>query len=662
LRTGAGTDGAGVFRYNGSEFKPYGGKGDAANLNVNVILEDTHTNVWIGSAGGFWRINGNQIESAAGPEPVMKNVQVIFEDRSGRLWLGSRNSLACQNRGIWERIRDTEGIIHSDIRSVAEDSHGAIWAAAYGQGLYRITEMQAELIGTNHARGLAMACALHIDRDGTLWIGAFGGGLMRYKDGAFTLWTSKDGLIGDEILALAEDDAGTLWMSSNQGIFGCSKLELEGHVLNGNLRLLCRQLLPEDGLSSLACSGIGQPAATRASDGKLWLCNNDALAVLDAGGRRKKVWPAPVLLDEVRVDNVPQALGDLKPLRVRASARRFEFHFTSPQVNSARGLLFRYQLEGMDSGWVDAGPQRERVASYSQLPYGNYRFRVMAGDEAAGWRELIPPLSLEITPRWWQSLWFRILGALSLIAAAGGAAALVERRKLGLRLRKLEMQQALENERRRIARDLHDDLGSQMTEIVLMGELAKRGDQTSNELSAQVRNLTQRIRELVTSMGDTVWTINPRNDSLPNLAAYLCDHAERFLSPTRVSCRLDVAEELPDVMLASQTRQNVFLVVKEALNNAVKHSDATTVSLRLWIQDGLLKIEVQDNGMGFDVHQPGVLGNGLNNIRIRMENLGGRARITSETGEGTTVYLEMPLSLSDGSRPKVAAEEAREDL
>jgi signal transduction histidine kinase len=296
----------------------------------------------------------------------------------------------------------------------------------------------------------------------------------------------------------------------------------------------------------------------------------------------------------------------------------------------------------MDREWVEAGAQR--IASYSQLPPGRYEFQVMAATGDGQWQACQTPLLLQVVPRWWELRWLQVLAGVVLTAGAAGGIAANERRKLRRRLERLEMQSALEGERRRIARDLHDDLGARLTEIVLLGELAKRGEQSPAALGDQVGGITRKVRQLVAAMEEIVWTVNPKNDSLPGLAAYLCDHTERFLAAAQMNCRVDVDENLPSVALSAQTRHNLLLAVKEALNNAVRHAGATQIRLRMHAVGSALQVEVEDDGHGFN---PGLArrgSHGLANIRSRLEAAGGNAKIHSEVGHGTRVSLMLPLA------------------
>jgi signal transduction histidine kinase len=219
----------------------------------------------------------------------------------------------------------------------------------------------------------------------------------------------------------------------------------------------------------------------------------------------------------------------------------------------------------------------------------------------------------------------------------------VLRRRHQRQVRLLQQLHLLERERTRIARDIHDDLGGSLTEIGYLGALAVRDSCSLDEARDQLARITERTRELARRLDETVWAVNPKNDSPSQLATYLCRFAREFLEPTPIRCRLDVASGFPEVTLSAEVRHNVFLAVKEALNNAVKHSRAEELWLRLRTSDGALIIEVADNGLGFVVGGIREPGNGLRNMAARMDEAGGSFTVRSAPGAGTTVCLQLPL-------------------
>jgi len=224
------------------------------------------------------------------------------------------------------------------------------------------------------------------------------------------------------------------------------------------------------------------------------------------------------------------------------------------------------------------------------------------------------------------------------------------RRRHKRQLKLLQQLHAHERERTRIARDIHDDLGGSLTEIGYLGALAVRDSQSLAEAREQLSRIIGRTRELARRLDETVWAVNPKNDSASHLATYVCHFAREFLEPTGIRCRLDVAPNLPEVTLTTEVRHSVFLVVKEALNNAVKHSAATELKLRLAMGDGVMTIEVSDNGRGFAVEAGQEAGNGLRNMAARMEEIGGRFHLSSLPAQGTTVCLELPLRPDEGDQ------------
>ncbi|HVM48355.1 MAG TPA: PA14 domain-containing protein [Candidatus Acidoferrum sp.] len=206
-----------------------------------------------------------------------------------------------------------------------------------------------------------------------------------------------------------------------------------------------------------------------------------------------------------------------------------------------------------------------------------------------------------------------------------------------------ERQRALESERARIARDLHDDLGASLTQIRFLSALESRDAQVPESTRARLGQVTEKSREMVASLDEIVWAVNPANDSLPSLATYLCQFAEEFFRPTPIRCRLDVADSLPPVALTSEVRHHVYLAVREALNNIAKHSQATEVWLRIQWREHGLAISLEDNGRGFAHLSAGNPGDGLSNMRHRLKQLGGRFECQTQPGAGTLCRIWLPL-------------------
>jgi signal transduction histidine kinase len=204
---------------------------------------------------------------------------------------------------------------------------------------------------------------------------------------------------------------------------------------------------------------------------------------------------------------------------------------------------------------------------------------------------------------------------------------------------------AMERERTRIARDIHDDLGARLTKICKLSERAQRLAPDSPAIE-QVRSIHGTAQEMLGRLDETVWAVNPRNDRLDRLADYILHYAEEFFRQTDVRCRLKVVGEVPALAIAAEARHHLFLAVKEALNNAARHSGASEVQLQMEYADGAFRIQVRDNGRGFRASEALARGRGLENMRSRLESLAGRWDLQTQPGQGTAITIEFNVAAS----------------
>jgi signal transduction histidine kinase len=220
----------------------------------------------------------------------------------------------------------------------------------------------------------------------------------------------------------------------------------------------------------------------------------------------------------------------------------------------------------------------------------------------------------------------------------------VERRRTRQRLAILEREQAIERERARVARDLHDDLGAGLTEIGLLGALAGRSNAPQERVKDHLGHITTKAREMVTSLDEIVWSLNPKYDSLASLSRYFCEYAQQFLQLAPIRCRLEVDENLPACALSSEQRHHLLLAFKDVLTNVVKHANATEVHIGIAVADETLTISVSDDGRGLRNGTSAEGAEGFGNISRRMEQLGGTSGVESRPGSGTIVRLSMALA------------------
>ncbi|MCX8090877.1 MAG: histidine kinase [Verrucomicrobiae bacterium] len=634
-----GTDGAGVFRFGNGVITRYGREHGLEQPSVTAILEDRHTNLWCATARGLYRFEDGRFRRITDRATGRKTITALFEDRDGRLWVGMAGAVALRRDESFEVFETPQRIRPLEVRAIAQDSTGRIWLGVRGAGVFRLENGRLQRL-ESFPRPLVLS--LHCDAEDALWVGTVNGGLTRVKGRATRHWTTRDGLPDNTVYAIQEDARGTLWFSCNEGVFGVDKRALLAHERGTDPPLLAYSLPIGGDASDLGCLASGQPASARSPDGRFWFPTLRGVLAFDPLALPRQRQPPEPVVEEVRVDGVPLEERDRvdELWRVPSTARRIEFHYTAPEMEIPERLRFRYRLEGLDTEWVEAGAQR--TASYARLPPGLYRFQVMVGAHGV-WQPAKVPLTLEIVPRFWERRAFQLGGVALLLVVVAASVRFAERARLRRRLARLETEKAMEQERARIARDLHDEIGSGLTEILLMGELAGRSDAPAAQLRAQVHALTEKVRQLAAAMDAVVWTINPRNDSLPRLASYLCDHAREFFRPTPIACRIDVPDELPELPVSAAQRHHLFLAVKEALNNVARHSGASEVWLRLRCHNGRLQLSVEDNGRGLGPAAP-TTGDGLANMRARLQAVGGRAEIEPGQHGGTVVRFILPMN------------------
>jgi signal transduction histidine kinase len=248
-----------------------------------------------------------------------------------------------------------------------------------------------------------------------------------------------------------------------------------------------------------------------------------------------------------------------------------------------------------------------------------------------------PPLH-PIIVRFWQTAWFEL--TLVLVCALAVLFCLWLMTQLAAQSKG---QRILQIERARIARDIHDDLGAQLTHLVLLGEVAQSELPADSGTRAQINNLCEKARDLSHAMDEVVWAVNSRRDTLRDFVSYVCKYAQYFLGSTPIRCRLDVEPEIPALPFDLPVRRNLFLAVKEALNNAAKHSQASEVFLRIYRHNQKATVVVEDNGMGFDPAKADLARNGMINMSQRMGEIGGLCAVTSQPGGGCRVEFTVPL-------------------
>jgi len=642
-----GTDGEGVNRLKDDVVEQFGAEQGLDSRNVRALLVDREKNLWEGSwAGGLYQFKTNRFFSRRDIPGRDTPVASLFEDAEGRLWVGQRtlNQLVRLENGTATTVALPNPAPALDVIALTQDAAGNIWIGTDGSGLFRWKDGQCRRFTRQDGLSSDTVRALRAEPDSALWIGTVDGGLCRLKDNRFVACTTRDGLVDDVINHIADDGRGFFWLSSFQGIFRVSKVELNEFADGVRHRVRCEAYGKSDGLPALECPGGFQPAGCRTRDGRLWFPTIKGLVVVNPADVATNSVAPPVLIEEVVVDGeaLPGAVDGRSPPTVRPGQHRYEFRYTGLNFSAPERVLFRHKLEGLEDQWVEAGTQR--TANYSHLSPGLYRFRVTACNQAGLWNETSAAFAFRVLPHFWQAWWFMGGAGLAGAAALAGTVFYMTRRKLKRELERVEMQLSVEKERARIAQDIHDGVGANLTEIAWLAEVAEHDAGKPEEVRAQARKISSTARDTVQSFDEIVWAVLPQNDTLTSLVEYLGRLTDELFDNSPTRCWFNAPDRLPDIVVPAEVRHSFYLACKEALHNVNQHAGATEVRVQVSAQDSTLQVDIEDNGCGFDPSASRPQGNGLRNMRQRFQDLGGRFALDSRPGEGTRVSMAIPLT------------------
>jgi signal transduction histidine kinase len=283
----------------------------------------------------------------------------------------------------------------------------------------------------------------------------------------------------------------------------------------------------------------------------------------------------------------------------------------------------------------------------ADLPPGIFVFRVTACNEDGVWNETGAALAITVEPPFWRKPSFLVSAALVLLGSLAGIIYLISTAKLKRQLRVAQQKELIEHERARIARDLHDQLGANLTQVTLLGELAEVDKHLPGEVEQHAQQICETARETTRSLDEIVWAVNPSNDTLEGLANYACKYAQDYFALAGVSYRAELPPQLPPLPIAPEVRHNIFLAFKEAVNNVVKHARATEARVKLQLEPEQFILSVADNGRGLGDISEKKLRNGLRNMRKRLDEVRGEFEITPGANGGTVVRLKVPIAASE---------------
>ncbi|MGC2637362.1 MAG: two-component regulator propeller domain-containing protein [Acidobacteriaceae bacterium] len=635
---GVGTKGGGLNVFRDGRFYPLT---TAQGLSSNVVLAvaaASNGDVWVGTPDGLDFLHEGQVARVFTTADGLADdfVRSVYVDRRGTVWIGTRHGLSEYANGKFTAWTALDGLGSDLVGAITEDRDGNVWIGTLG-GLTEFRDGRLKNFTTKDGLSSDVVTALHADADSTLWIGTNDGGLNRMRAGKIV--RLGDAQLPQRVIGILEDAVGYLWISSNTGVYRVSRDDL-GRMANGGAAPEVMRFGVADGMPISECSSGGHPAALALQDGTLWFATLKGIARVDPQHMPVNRVAPQVALERVVVDDVAQSIvpGAAGGLRVAPGHSHYEFDYAGLSYVAPQKVAFRYQLEGFDPGWVDAGTRR--VAYYTNLPHGRFRFRVMARNNDGVWSDATATAELTVEPHVYQTLWFRLL---AVMAVLGLGYAAWRRRLLGVE----RQYEAVLGERTRIAREIHDTLAQGFVAVSVQLELMAQLMQSSAEAAReQLEYARALVRNSLDEARMSIWELRSQTAAQEDLAARLLKMAEEVA--TRASAPVKAQMQVSGTYRALDegVEREVLRIGREAVVNAVRHGKPANILLRLSFDEGMLEMEIRDDGKGFSGTPPDGAGGhyGMTGMRERAQAIGGKLTVESQPGEGTRVRLELPLA------------------
>lgn len=577
------------------------------------------------------------------------SMHCLFSPRGGGVWAGGeRGFLGRWRDGQWTRF-DTSPYVSSNamVRCLQEDAEGAMWIAFNSGDMLRFANGNFSHFDQKDGLGGSMIRSMFLDSSNHLWLATTRDGLLLRDGDTFRRISAAQGMPDELVDQILEDNFHRIWFGTQVGLYYLGRDELYDCAI-GKIPRVNPVIYGRDaGLMGDSAITSYQPTACKSRDGHLWFATYKGVISIDPASVKLETNPPPVVVDEILLDDQPVPFR--KAVKIPAKTRKLEVRLSVIHFSAPSQVKIRHWLENFDSTWVDA--ENQRSFTYPKLPPGNYTLRYEACSPDGIWNEQATPLELSVTPAWWQIRWLQVVSAGAFILLLVFAVRTWSLRRLQLKLERLEQKQAMEKERARIAKNLHDDLGASLTELGLLADLARSNGATVEKLKDLTGFFSDRARGLARTLDTIVWTVNPTNDSLHELSAYISEFSQELFAKTSISFRLDVDDNIPQRTLSPEERSNLFLTAKEAINNVIKHSGATEAWLTIRTEGENFHVVIRDNGRGFNPDAAeNTKRNGLANMRSRIQELNGHFLIDSAPGCGTTISISVRLPVNTSTK------------
>lgn len=582
--------------------------------------------IWIGCQAGKYMIyDPSRKETFFGEikEAEEATIRFITNDQTGNIWISTQRGHIIKYDGKKFTKLHLFGTI---IPKILIDNEGLMWLATFNQGLYCLskdgTKVLRHYTSNSKENALFINSGDDIDQvnDSTIAYGAGALNLINKKNWKVSWLTIEDGLPVNAIQRIRADGKGNLWIITKNGLCKYNPKT--------------NRFTPFGRKDGITLANLTKSADFLSKENYVLFTGANALMYFEPSLFENRTPPPNVVVTDFKLFNeyIPvDSLLALPKLQLNANENSFTIYFAAMSYSQKEKLTYYYKLEGVDKDWIKA--DRQTYVNYALLPGGHYKFFVYC-ENIEGLRSPdITSFNIYIRPPFWKTYWF--------ISSALLTTLLVIYSWHRLRVKRIL---AVETIRNRVARDLHDDMGSTLSTINILSTMAKSKLNSDNvKTSEYLSKISENSQRMMEAMDDIVWSIKPMNDNMQKIVARMREYATSLLEARNMEVIFNIQEEVNDIRLNMEARRDFFLVFKEAVNNAAKYSKADKVEIELIAFKNSLQLKVKDNGVGFDPKDADS-GNGLNNMQKRADAMQGKLQIKSANNEGTTVILKIPHS------------------
>ena len=614
---------------------------------VGAMFPDNSGRIWIALQAGIGYLEGQRF--IARPDVPARIVRSFAQDSRGKVWVSDQRTglISLAPDGDVAQIPWT-ALGRKDFATamIADPAGRGVWLGFWDGGIGHVEDGQVRhLFSASDGLGDGRISSFRAGSDGSLWVGTQGG-LSRVRDGAVATLSRRNGLPCDSVHWMITDDAGSLWLGTPCGLVRIARDQVDAWIADAGRSITVAVFDGADGARLQAGFPAGyEPFVAKATDGRLWFVASNGANVVDPRRLNVNPLPPPVHVERIVVDRKPieMAAGDSR-LALPALTRDLQFDYTALSLVAPEKVRFRYLLEGHDRDWQDVGNRRQ--AFYTNLSPRHYRFRVVASNNSGVWNETGATVDFTIAPAYYQTTWFTGLSIAALMALVWTGhhvrVRIVERHQREISALNERLMKAQEQERIRIAGELHDGVMQEMLAVTMMLGSAKRRIADDPDATATIDKAQQKLVRAGTDLRQLSHDLHPpllQDAGLPGAMRAYCEQFSTTWS-IPVSCEADESAH----ELSRGAALALFRILQEALGNAAKHAGASRIVVRLKRSDGTVSLIVSDDGLGFDAARLASGGGlGLVMMRERASQLNGTFEFESAPGRGTTITVAVPF-------------------